>query len=354
MTPNPDFRQADDVIVPDNLDEMTGWNPGPLSVQEGLDKERRDFATLQEDLPFAFRERANKPILPLMMEKWNEFQKSKGRGEGSCDWTLLDEFAVKTKLIWKPQIIGSCVASNTFRGWVIRAMFQVVMYSGEYIGRSEYGSDNFSFYVPWSYGMMRKRGGLRSGDGGFCAPMAETLLKDGVVPCNDPSLVDFLKGKRQDDPTDYPEPQSKSFYREFGAHRYLDDFKDKAKYPLLESPAVDSVDQLWDLLTQCKPCFQCSGIAIKKTGTHPDGFAIHKRNPASSWAHNMCFHGTWVASDGERFFRLSNESWGEDVIYNVPWDEVASWFSRRRVQIHAIGEIQGLDSVPPPDPFSEN
>lgn len=133
----------------------------------------------------------------------------------------------------------------------------------------------------------------------------------------------------------------------FGSWSYLDDFTPYADYRVLELPRVRSADQLWELLQECKTAFVCSMEAIKRVGPHPDGFPIHARDPRNSWAHNMAFHGAFVASDGERFFRQSNESWGAQQIYNRRVDEVAAAFRSGRLMCAAIGEIDAPKSSPP-------
>lgn len=344
-TLNPDIRQADEVL----FNGPGGWG---FSDESLADKERREHygrEILERDMPVAMRAGPAADPMPEMLAKWNEFQKSKGRFPGSCDWSLLDEFCFNKKLNWLPQLIGSCVASNTFRGWVARAMYQIVLLGAaeEYLGRNEFADKNFSFYVPFSYGSARRRGNMRGGDGLYCDVMATTLLKDGVLPCDTPKLLEILKATSNADTNDFPEPQSTSFYRAWGDWKYLDDVKQYADYPLESCPFVTNVDELRTHLKAGSPCFFCSGIAIRKVGTHPDGFTIHARDPGNSWAHNMCFHGFFLASDGEEFFRFSNESWGVDVIYNVKTAEVADWFKNRRPSCAAIGMIRAPKSAPP-------
>ena len=101
-----------------------------------------------------------------------------------------------------------------------------------------------------------------------------------------------------------------------------------------------------ELGKQFKPMSVCSGIAITKIGTHKDGFTIHAQNTRDSWGHNMSFQGYFTASDGKVFIRLSNESWGANVIYNVPVEEVDRWYNRKLIEVQAVGEIDLPDSVP--------
>lgn len=346
---NPDFaRRADDVLVP-AIDNPFGWSEPGVDPQQAVMRERLGQERLEKDVPLMLRAQAAFDPIPGVVAAWNDFQKSKGRFPGSCDWSLLDEFVLKEVLIWLPQIIGSCVVSNTFRGWVTRLMYQITFLGMpmEYLGRNQFGPANYAFYGPWTYGAARKRANMRGGDGLYCEAMVESLLKDGVMSCSVPALIDLTKQLGVSGEKDYPEPQSASVYRAFGAWKYVEDLRKYADFSLEECPYVTSADQLKDMLTACKPVFHCSNLAIKKVGTHPDGFAIHGRDPANSWPHNMEFVGYFYASDGELFFVFSNESWGLNYIYNVPYKEVQDWFARRNVTAAAIGNIRGPVSAPP-------
>ena len=347
---NPDFRGADKVVKPDGV--TCGWGDDGLHPAQATRIERTYGDALKADFPAAFRTRPAADPEPEMLAAWNEFQKSKGRGEGSADWSLLDEFVTGGPLLWLPQLIGSCVFSNTFRAVVLRMMYQAVILgrAEEYFGRNEFGPNNFAPYAPWSYGMARRRANMKRGDGLYCAPMKASMLKDGFLMCHTPALIKLLDRLGVGGEKDYPEPQGRDgmdVYRGFGSWSYLDDLAPYADNRLLECPDVTSADQLWDLLQAGKPAFVCSGEAIHKVGTHPDGFAIHARNPRDSWSHNMAFHGCWVASDGERFIRQSNESWGAKHIYNRRVSEVEDSFRRGRLTVAAIGEIQSPSSSPP-------
>lgn len=343
---NPDFRSADDVFVPTNA--MFGWTDGTVDLKDALDKEFRGADRLANDMPVVCRARAPIAAMPEIDKKWQAFQLSKGRHPGSCDWSLLDEFVLGKPLLWLPQIIGSCVVSNTFRGWVQRLMYQIVMLGMpfEFLGRNEFSNLNYAFYGPFTYGCARKRGNMRGGDGLYGDVMAESMIKDGVLSCNTPKLLNITKQLGVDGVNDYPEPQNARVYRAFGDWKYLDELREYADFKLDECPQIRSAEELHEALKGGKPVFNCSGLAIKKIGTHKDGFAIHGRDPGDSWAHNMEYLGYFIASDGAVFFRFSNESWGPEHIYNVPFDEVADWFRRRNVSAFAIGMINGPQSAP--------
>ena len=321
---------------------------GPMGWLGTYDREQRALDRAQADSPVAYRQRVGKALPEAMAKRWAEHMASKGYGEDSCDLTMIDELVLGRRYNWEDQFIGSCVVSNTFRQWVRRAMYEIALLGDpeEYLGRDEFGTGSISFYAPFSYGCMRRRGGLRGGDGGFCAPMAESLMKDGVLPCSTPRLAEILQREGSANEADYPEPRSNRTYRKFGDWKFLDELMPYTDYRLLESVRLRSVEDHLDNSRQGKPAFQCSMIAIRKAGTHADGFTIHARNPRDSWAHNMGWAGHFTASDGQRFYRLSNESWGDNVIYNIPENELDDWYRRRNVTTMTIGEIDLPNSAP--------
>lgn len=314
---------------------------GPMGWVGSPDQERKALDTLQSAVPIVFSSTYPSDIMPEIETKWNLFQKSKGRHDGSCDLTLLDDFVFGRNYAWEDQFIGSCVISNTFRGHVKRQLIQTALFGQpvEWLGKEEFGPKSIAPYAPWSYGMMRKRGNLRGGDGGFCEAMGQSLLLDGVLPCNSPLLLTLLKQLGADTEKDFPEPRSNRIYRAFGDWKYNDILLPDACCRLLDSDVVTSVDQQVELGKVCKPLFQCSMIAIKKVGTHKDGFAIHARDTQNQWAHNMGWQGFFIASDGRRFHRLSNESWGDEIIYNIPDEELDDWYKRRLPSTMSIGQI---------------
>ncbi len=347
---NPDFRTVDEVAVPEDIQE-SGWGRGD-DERTLVGIEQRLGDKLEADNEQVFRNHTTTKPLPKMLEKWNAFQRSKGRYDGSNDLSLLDEFVHGAPLVFHRQIIGSCVISNTFRPWVARAMWQVAIQGQpqEYFGRDEFGPNSYAPFAPQSYGMARKRANMRGGDGLYCAPMAESLMQDGVLMCKTPALVQLMSERGFSSASDFPEPQGNDgarLYRQFGDWDYIERFRGNLCCKLLESERVKTADQLWRLLQEGKPSFVCSMEAIHKVGTHPDGFPIHARNPRDRWAHNMSFHGVFTASDGERFFRQCNQSWGENHIYNRKFEEVASSFRSGRLTVQAIGQIAIPPAAPP-------
>jgi hypothetical protein len=345
---NPDFpRIADEVIVPQGA--VFGWGQSGKSLNELVLQERIGQDRLAADMPYATTLQAATSLLPEILKAWTDFQKFKGRGEGSLDWTLLDEFVLTKSLAWLPQIIGSCVMSNTFRGWTMRLQYQIALQgqAQEYLGRNEFGSNNYAPYGPWSYGAARKRVNMRGGDGLYCEAMQSSLLKDGVLPCNTPALIELLTKLNRARDKDFPEPQDENLYRQFGDWKYIEELRPYADYVLDDCPSINSVDQLDAALADCKPVFMCSGIAIMKIGSHKDGFSLHGVNPRDSWAHNMCWHGSFIASDGEKIRLLSNESWPGVNLYAIPDKQVQWIFKNANPTCAAIGNIRGPRSAPP-------
>lgn len=347
---NPDFRTVADIQVPD-LNQMTGWGVRGQDEMEAINYERASSDQIAAELPMlsGVAEKPD-PDSPIV-KRWNEFQQSKGRYPGSADWSLLDEFCFNQELVWLPQIIGSCVMSNTFRLYVIRAMYQIFIlgHAQELLGKEEFGPNNLAPYGPYSYGWSRKKAGMRRGDGSYCGVM-KWALAQGVIRCNTPKLLEITRAEGVANDQDYPEPQGRtgaSFYREMGNWAYLDDLKPYAAWPVTVANDVKSAQQLWDLLDHGEGAYVCSMEAIHKVGDHPDGFPIHARNPRDRWAHNMAFHGKFIASDGERFFRQSNESWGKRHIYNRRFSEVERAFNSGRLTVASIGGIDLSESLPP-------
>jgi hypothetical protein len=347
-TLNPDFRSADEVVKPEGV--LFGYSDGKLTESECVTSEARALDKLANDMPVAFSSPRQVTILPRQWEKFNAYQKSKGRAEGSCDWSLLDEYVTGSPLLWLPQIIGSCVTSNSMRPWVTRLMYQIAMLGNpmEYLGRSQVGFQNYCFFSPWSYGMARRRANMRGGDGLWCGPQLESYIKDGVLSCSTPALIDLMKSLGFAAEQHFPEPQGSNgarLYREFGDWKYLDQLKQYADFRLLEGGIVKTLDDQIARHKNGETTFVCSMLAIKKIGEHKDGFAIHGEDTRDGWPHNMYFDGFFFASDGELFMRMGNESWGERHRYNIRASEVGRWHTGNRVTMASIGQIDGPAST---------
>lgn len=330
-----------------------GWGTDPtMPIDLRHEHESRVFDRLASDMPVAYRMRSYTEPTNPMMNRLRKLHDEAGYGSDSFDLTLMDYLVYGKRLGWLPQKTGSCVISNSLRPWVRRALWEVVVKGDaeELIGRNEFTPNNLSFYAPFSYGCGRRRGNLKGGterdDGSFCESQFESFIKDGVVLCNNGKLLEILSKLESTKDQDFPEPQNNAVYRRFQNWEFLDTLLPFADFRLLESPKVNDIDTHIQLAKQWKPMSVCSSVAIQRIGKHKDGFDIHAQNPRDSWAHCMSFQGFFTASDGKVYVRLSNESWGANIIYNIPVEEVSRWYSRRMLTSQAIGEIDLPDSVP--------
>lgn len=332
-----------------------GWVvPGYTEINKMLEAEQRYYENLYSQFSESFQSRPAKDFQPAIKAKWEAFQLSKGREAGSCDLTLIDEFVFGKSFTWLPQDIGSCVWSNTFRRWFERMLVEICLRGDpeEFIGKNEFGPQSLAPFCI-SYGFARQRANMRGGDGLYCKPMSESLALDGVVLCSTPKLKELMDKAGATSDKDYPEPRSARLYRQIGDWAWNEALKPYADCKVLESPTVTTIDLHRQNALAHKPMYQCSGIAMRKSGTHKDGFAIHTQDPSDSWSHNMGWAGMRVASDGKVYHRLCNTSWlqpnepdKEKYIYNVPDEEVARWYSRKIIDVSTIGEIAGIESLP--------
>jgi len=327
-----------------------GWGDGTLTEAEMIRIENETYERAAADMPVAYRSRpTNNDILPGIRRRWVEALARKGMADNSMCLNTLEEITVGRKFNWLPQDIGSCVASNTFRVWVQRAIAQIAARGDaeEYLGRAEFGVDSIAPYAPQSYGMARKRANMRGSDGLYCEPMAESLMKDGVLDCSTPKLLEILKSQGADGERMLPEPIGKpSLYRAFGNWQFIEELRQFCDHRLLASVKIESVDQHLESSKQMKTAFMCSMIAIRKVGDHPDGFPIHARDPNNRWAHNMGWSGHFYDRSGKLFFILNNTSWGGKAMYNIPAEELERWYKAKLPTVMTLEEIDLPDSPP--------
>lgn len=360
-----------------------GWGLHNETIPEKLKFESKylDFAASAN--PAAFSARPAKFLNPKMLDKWNAFQQKMGRSSGSCDMTLLPKFIFGKRFNWFPQGIGSCVWSNTYRIWFLRALYEVALKGDpeEYFGRSEYGVHSI---VPHcvQYGFARQLANMRGSDGLYCKPMADSLLA-GVIMCSIPKLKELMDAAGAKSDYDYPEPRSNSLYRAIGDWKFNESLRKYLSNPVTGSESVRDADSHLKKSKEYKPIFQCSGIAMKAVGRHKDGFTIHVQDQNNTWPHNMGHAGMIVASDSAEFVRFTNLSWYNDpdpegtnpeqdvllslppiegegdgtdgpdwddpqerFIYNVPIEELDRWYKRKLPDSSSIEEIDLPDSVP--------
>jgi hypothetical protein len=331
---------ATEVYTPQNLDwSHMGWG---LESQPEQEKRYSEAVALEKAMssnPMAFTQRDPKYLDPEIKAKWDKFQDSKGYDPGSCDLTLIEEFYYGRRFHWLPQKTGSCTVSNAFRMHFRRVLWELLL-KGQLetpLGTTEYGSSCAAYYAPVTYGIAREIGGLRNGDGGFCGPTIESMMR-GVLRCNNGKLLELLNQLKADGEKDFPEPQNNAVYRAFQAWKYNALFAPFLTDPLLESVKVSNTDTLIKNLEDYKPSIMCSMLAVKKGGTH-QGLTFFVADRGNTWAHNMAWGGK-IVWKGRTFGLLSNESWQNNLIYPIPIEEIQDViFPRYRPEVQTMGEV---------------
>lgn len=322
------------------------------SVKEKILYSKREQESFALESPQVFEQR-DAVAVPLELAKaWDEYQISKGRAPGSNDLTLIVGFVFGTQFAWFPQDVGSCVNSNTFRPWVDRMCWEICLRGDAeaYTGTGELGITSIAPHCV-QYGFAREIAKMRSGDGLYKAPMIKSLTQ-GIVLCNTPKLKQLQEANGAGAPENYPEPRSASLYRKIGNWAWNADLQPYRTCALKESVDVTTVEQHRLQEDQSKPMIICSSLAYKKIGVHKDGFPIHGIDDRNRWDHNMDFSGFRLASDGDRFTRLTTRSWNqrnqdyETHCFNIPETELAKIY-KRDVDVASIGEIEGLPIVFP-------
>lgn len=341
-----------------------GWGQENPHIPEIRLFEARFIERAIEGSPEVFSMRDSQELKPVAKAKFDKIQSDCGRGPDSCDLTLLDYAMLGHRLNWWPQDGGTCVWSNTFRIIVARMMYEIGLRGDgeEFFGTDEQGIRTIAPHCV-QYGLARQIANMRNGDGLYAGPMAKSLAK-GMVMCSNPKLIELMRSAGADKDSDYPEPRNLSLYRKIGDWAFNDALRDYIDNPVLEIPPVANYDTHFELSHAGKPIFQCSGIAIKRVGTHKDGFTIHELDPSNSWAHNMGWMGHFYSvSDGTLWYRLSNKSWlqrsehvdtdvpkwsdpEEKYVYNISAEHLMTWYKKKLVDSFGIGEIKMPESLP--------
>ena len=324
-----------------------GWGLGWQTFQDRLDDEERAREEIQRLAPAALmRQKAKQVKDEDLLAKVRSLMAQDGMGEGFSFLHLHE--AIFGKLPdWKPQLIGSCVASGDKETTAARMLAEVFLFqeAESLPGAFTSTTDNVSFFAPFSYRAGRKLAGINgNGDGSLCLPHIRGKMQYGHLPCS-------TKGITSDD---FPEPQNQSTYRAWGAtDKFLNEFAGEAgKYKLLESERVRTPDEMWTLhVEHYKPANICSMWAFKRGPKHPtwktrDGQPgyIWVRDTRQEWAHNMSRMG-YVRVGNERFAIVKN-TWG-------PFHDGRSWFViddqtdeewLRQAECQTVGNIDMKDN----------
>jgi hypothetical protein len=339
----PDHLADVDVSPPTNSWDDFGWGEESLTEDERVYAEESQLEKQVAMAPALYQKRDAQQWDPVVKKKFDEFQKAKGYEDGSCDLTLIGDFIFGRRYSWLPQKTGSCVVSNTYRPASRRMLVEILLRGQleELLGRDEFGPNTISFYAPLSYGIMRELGNLRGGDGGFCSPMIESLMR-GCLDCNNGRLNEILTRLGATGDRDYPEPQSNAVYRKFQNWSYNNELSTFLECPLVESVKVTNRQDLVKAAEEYKPTIMCSMTAIKRAGTHA-GLTYFVEDRGNQWAHCMSWQGR-IFWGGREYDLLSNESWKAGLIYPIPAEETESIFRRRRPECLTLGEFDMKDS----------
>lgn len=339
----PEHIKSESLIIPSPPWEKMGWGQKNETEQEKIMTESEHLEQMLSSTPRLFEVKQARDWEPTLKKKWDDFQQSKGYDPGSFDLTLMDMFVMGRRFHWFPQDTGSCVISNAYRAAVRRCLAEIMLKGQleEAWGDTEYGNTSISFYAPYSYALGREKAGIRSGDGSYCEVQI-WALQQGVLLCSNGRLNEILNGLNAASEKDFPEPRSVSVYRKFQSWTYNDELKPFLVNPLTESLPIKTVEDLDVASKQLKPAIMCSMIAIKK-GPVVDGLQTYIVDPNNEWAHNMCWHGFFIWK-GKKYYLLSNESWGKDIIYPISEENVAKMLRRSDVVCMTLGEFDLTDT----------
>lgn len=320
-----------------------GWGEGHLVETERFDSEQRRYDEVTSDYPAAFCQRPARDLSPAMLLRITEIHAEHGlEFPRDVDLRLVSLLFEDKLAQWPAQRIGSCVASGGMRAWTLRAWWEVALgQPEELLGGEIMGKDTVAHYAPVSYGLGRRRGNMRRGDGAYCSVQVESYMKDGVLDCSTPQLHSIAGS----DDSDYPEPRSESLYRDFGSWKHLNDLLPYCDHRLLESVKVKDTQGAVDALAAFKPMMICSSWGFAPRTQHSDGFWIYKKS--GSWAHNMTIAGMRTA--GSDTYIMVLNSWGprahrDGEVLWIPADLFGSWV--RNASCLTIGEIDLPDSRP--------
>lgn len=297
-----------------------GWGLQFQTTQQKLDDETRARDELAEIAPERLARHTAKQVFNQeLLEKTKSLMQQDGI-ESGFSFLHLHKAIYGEFPSWRPQLIGSCVASGDKETTAARCLAEVFLFNqAESLpGSALTGENNLSFFAPFNYRAGRKLAGINGmGDGSLCMPHIRGKMQFGHLPCNTPGL--------QSDA--FPEPQMQTSYKLWGANdQLLNQHADSAKkFVLLESEKVRTPQDMFTLHTEhFKPANICSDWAFKRGAKHPswrlaDGSPVYiwERDTRNQWAHNMSRMG-YVVVSGARYAIIKN-TWG-------PFHDGRDWF----------------------------
>lgn len=328
-------------------DMPMGWGLPWQNLQDRLDDESRARDQLAAIAPAALmRHKAKEVANQELLESVKKLMAEDGM-EGGFSFLHLHEAVMGSQPDWKPQLIGSCVASGDKETTAARMLAEVHLFQQPETlpGSNISGTNNLSFFAPFNYRAGRKLAGINgNGDGSLCMTHIRGKMQFGHLPCDTAGLASDA----------FPEPQNQSTYRAWGAtDKFLNEFAAVAgKCKLLESEKVRTPDEQWTLTNEhFKPANICSMWAFKRGPKHPtwktrDGQPVYiwVRDSRQEWAHNMSRMG-YVEVSGKRYGIIKNtcgdfhdgRSW-----FVIDQDTDEAWL--RQAECQTVGNIDLSDS----------
>jgi len=326
-----------------------GWGVGTETADELHSTERACRDAIADVAPsYLMRHAIREPKNEVLLQTVKEQVQEAGWDDGIILPFLFKE-ATKLQPQWLKQLIGSCVASGDMRTTAYRMVAEVFVFNDpeELPGFEFSGRNSLAFYAPFSYRAGRKLAGINgNSDGSLCLPHIRGKMQFGHLPCD-------ASGLNADA---FPEPQSQSDYKRWGANdTLLNQFADKAApFKLLESEPVKTVADIHTLICEhLKPANICSMWGFrsggKRLGKDANGATIVQWSKSGQWAHNMSVVGH-VKKDGTEYVIIEN-SWGNfhdgSTCFAVESSEMDRWL--RQAECQSVGEIDLQDNAPAVD-----
>ena len=319
-----------------------------------LELEQQATARMKAAQPSLFQTRAPQPVVnTALMQKVKDLMSADGLEDG-FSFRYLQQAVFGEELKYKPQKIGSCVASSSMRNIGDRALAEVTLldHPEELDGTVIVGKKNLLTYGPYSYAAGRTVGGITGGraggqdDGSFVSAHIQGLMSYGALLCSDPAL----------EASNYPEPTLDSrgdqLYRDWGKDAtLLNGFKNSEnRIFLAESNDVAGFDAVKEALMNFKPISVGSALAVRQEraikGLSFNGKQAYQafQDPNDEWQHAMGICGVWKYK-GQWFGEVRNQ-W--DLFHQnrtqdyfiLSADFIDSWVQANVGTFKTIGELQ--------------
>lgn len=334
-----------------NLEKQSiqgGWGLPNQTEKEIIRDEKVAFADLAQNMPAKLMRAEPKTAKNLeLLGKIKELQEADGIDEG-FSFMHLEAALFGAILKYRPQLIGSCVASGGRIADVGRFLVETFVFNEpqDILGTTFQDETSFQPFAPFNYRLGRAIAGINgNSDGSLCAPHIRGKIETGYITCATPGL--------QSDA--FPEPQNQRTYKQWGASNTLvNQFKEYTVAKLEESEKIKSGDNLKDVVVQhFKPLQICSMWAFEPKQKHPswtmfgEPVWIYGRS-RQQWAHNMTLYGVIKAFDN--WYVIVKNTWGDQHkgrdFFIIPLEEAHKWL--KQAEAMTIGNIEFIEQLASP------